>query len=504
MSSSPYLLVPLSPCRLWWAGARKRACPTLRIWTFLIVGLFPPATSAIAADEPPAQPKDETPIKKITIYPAAEPRPALRYRLLPPLIDLRPGNAAVFYNKAALMARQQQGADKQQNQASEWIELPLDRLPRGEVAATVRAWEGILQQVGYAVLREECDWQMPLREGFPYGIVLPEAQEMRSVVRILAVKARLEIAEGRYDDAIETLRTGYTVARHVAQGPFFVHVLIGIAAASVMTEQARELAQQSGAPNLYWAYGSLPQPFISLDLANQYEKDSLFFWHPEWRDLDHQTWGPEGWQKIYDEMVDSLQEIDSDQISEHRSLQVLGRAVQRYGHAKRWLIEHGSSAEAVELMPVAQVVVLYTVGLYNELSDESMKWANLAYPEIVERWSAAEQAIHDEARKHEIIPFAGLLSGPYRHVRQAQVRLERLFALERTIEALRVYAAAHDGKLPKQLADVTEAPVPGDPWMGGPFDYELQGETATLKARLPSDMSAKHLGVHYEITVGEP
>jgi hypothetical protein len=458
----------------------------------------------LTAEEGPARPKDETPIKKITIFPAAEPRPALRYRLLPPLIDQRPGNAAVFYNKAALMVRQQHGADKHQNQASEWMELPLDRLPRGEVAETVRAWGGILQQVNYAVLREECDWQMPLREGFPYGIVLPEAQEMRSVVRILAVKARLEIAEGRYDDAIETLRTGYAVARHVAQGPFFVHVLIGIAAASIMTEQARELEQQAGAPNLYWAYSSLPQPFIPLDLANQYEKDSIFFWHPEWRDLDHQTLTPEGWQKIYDEMVLSLQEIDSDQFGERRSLLVLGRAVQRFGHAKRWLVEHGRSAEAVELMPVAQVVVLYTLGAYNELSDQRLKWANLPYPEIVDRWSAVEQEVVAEAGKHEIIPFFAILSSTFQGVRQAQVRLERQFALERTIEALRMYAAARDGTLPKHLAEVTEAPVPEDPWMGGPFDYELQGATATLKARLPAGMPAKYLGVHYEITVGTP
>lgn len=470
----------------------------------LLAGLVVAASSRLAADEVASKAEDETPVTRITIYPAAEPRPALRYRLLPSLIDQRPGNAAVFYNKAALMLKQQQGNDRQQKDASEWMELPLDQLPRKEVAAAVHGWEGILKEIGYAVLREECDWQMPVREGFPYGIVLPEAQEMRGVARILAAKARLEIAERRYDDAIETLRTGYTVARHVGSGPFFIHNLVGIAIASILTEQARDLAQQPGAPNLYWAYSSLPETFISLDVANQYEKDSLFFWHTEWRDLDRQILTAEGWQKIYDEMVGSLAQIDDTELGKPRHWQVLGRAIQRYSHAKRWLVERGRSVEAVESMPVAQVVVLYTLGAYNELSDQNLKWANLPYPEIVERWTAVEHAIGDDARKHAIIPFFGILSPPFKNVRQAQVRLGRQFALERAIEALRLYAAGHDGKLPTRLSDVTDAPVPDDPWMGVPFDYELSGDIATLRARLPAGMPAKYLGIHYEITVGQP
>jgi len=42
---------------------------------------------------------DESEPIKITLYPAAEPTPALKYRLLPKFIDRKPGNAAVFYGK---------------------------------------------------------------------------------------------------------------------------------------------------------------------------------------------------------------------------------------------------------------------------------------------------------------------------------------------------------------------------------------------------------------------
>jgi hypothetical protein len=39
------------------------------------------------------------PITKLVLHPMAAPRPALRYQLLPPLLDRGPGNAAVLYNK---------------------------------------------------------------------------------------------------------------------------------------------------------------------------------------------------------------------------------------------------------------------------------------------------------------------------------------------------------------------------------------------------------------------
>lgn len=456
---------------------------------------------SLAAKET-TKPRDEAPIVRMTLYPAAEPRPALRYRLLPPLIDLRPGNAAVFYNKAALMS-QQQANGKQRDQIDQWREMPLAELPREEVAAAVRGWEGVLKEVGYGAVREECDWQMPLREGFPYAIVLPEAQEMRGVARMLALKARLEIAERRYEDAVGTLRTGYALARHVARGPFYVQVLIGVVISGLMNEQARELSQQPGAPNLYWANASLPQPYIPLNAANQYEKDSLFFWHPEWRDIDRQTHDAAAWHEIYEEMVDSLAEIDSDHFGEHRRWLVLGRAVRQYSHAKRWLVERGRSVESVEQMPVAQVVVLYTIGLFKELCDRNHRWAELPFPDVIERWSADQEAINQEIRR-EILPFASFLSTPVSTVRRAQVRLGRQFALQCAIEALRHYAANHDGKLPAKLDDVVEMPVPKDPWLGIPFDYELSGDTATLMARVPPDMPAKHFGIHYEIKIGNP
>ena len=50
---------------------------------------------------------------------------------------------------------------------------------------------------------------------------------------------------------------------------------------------------------------------------------------------------------------------------------------------------------------------------------------------------------------------------------------------------LRLYAAAH-GKLPGKLADITEVPIPIDPFTGQPLDYRLDGDQATLTVPPPA------------------
>ena len=65
--------------------------------------------------------------------------------------------------------------------------------------------------------------------------------------------------------------------------------------------------------------------------------------------------------------------------------------------------------------------------------------------------------------------------------RRAQVRLEREIAALRTIEALRIFAAAHDRKFPARLADIREVPVHANPATGKEFNYRLDDNTAILE-----------------------
>ena len=65
----------------------------------------------------------------------------------------------------------------------------------------------------------------------------------------------------------------------------------------------------------------------------------------------------------------------------------------------------------------------------------------------------------------------------------------------RVFEALRLYAAGHDGKLPEALANVAEAPIPNDPVTGKAFEYEVKGAEATLKD------SASETPLTYTVTI---
>jgi hypothetical protein len=65
------------------------------------------------------------------------------------------------------------------------------------------------------------------------------------------------------------------------------------------------------------------------------------------------------------------------------------------------------------------------------------------------------------------------------------VRLQRRLNVIHYIEAIRLYAADHEGALPASLEAVTEVPVPDDPATGKPFAYKLDGSTATLSAPGP-------------------
>ena len=66
--------------------------------------------------------------------------------------------------------------------------------------------------------------------------------------------------------------------------------------------------------------------------------------------------------------------------------------------------------------------------------------------------------------------------------RLAGVRSERQFDALQCIEAIRLYAATHDGKLPASLEAMTETPAPIDPGTGKPFGYKVDGDSASLTA----------------------
>ena len=80
-------------------------------------------------------------------------------------------------------------------------------------------------------------------------------------------------------------------------------------------------------------------------------------------------------------------------------------------------------------------------------------------------------------------------------------KLDQRIALLRHVEALRMYAAEHDGALPAKLSDVS-VPLPDDPFTGKPFHYEQTGGTAHIRGTPPARKQNDPLfKIHFEVTI---
>jgi hypothetical protein len=426
----------------------------------------------------------EIPVHKLTVSPAAAPVPALRYTLLPDLRDTTPGNAAMLYYRAFSPDWHGIRANKELQQT---INDALDKSP-AEVKALsdlhfIRDWN-MLKEVDRAARRTYCDWELTPRireEGI--WLLLPDVQALREFARYLKIRAKLELADGQFDKAAYTFQTSLQLGRHAAHGPTLIQALVGAAVAAITFNQIEEWVQVPGAPNLYWALTDLPQPFIDLRMPLQGERLWMENLLPGFREaLADPT-------KVPPELAPDLRRKLTEAIEGARgpSLYLAAMAMKNYSAAKAYLREHGRTVAQVEALPVLSAVMLYEFAEYDRLSEEIFKVEGLPY------WVARpylERA--DRALRQEVIPshgqglsLVGLLMPAILKVHQSQAQRDRTINLLGTIEALRLYAAAH-GQWPEKLADITDVPVPIDPFTGQPFDYRLDGDKAILTAPPPA------------------
>ena len=474
-----------------------------------IAGILFLATTILLPVAASGQEKEDEKSVQIVLYPSPEPRPALKYQLLPPFLERRPGNAAVWWNR--LPAERSHFYANLYSEGGlwekieKWMDIPLgdprEKAYREKELALAKGI-GILRPGGLSDMEraarfESCDWQLPIREGNYIATLLPELQQCRAYGRLLTAKAHLEIAEGRYDEAVRTLQTGYALGRHVAQSPTLVSALVGVTIAGMMSHEVQQLIQQPDAPNLYWALSTLPRPLVDFRLGGEAESNLLYLQFPRLRDLDKKNLSPEEWRKLLNEVMEDIRTIWDTSVDPHMLPAVTTLlALRGYPLAKRTLIEQGRTAAEVEAMPVAQVVLLYTVQLYEELSDDQFKWFFLPAAEAGDGLQRAEQRMSRAfTAKREIIPLASILLPASASAKKAETRLEWKLAMLRIFEAMRLYAAAHDGQWPDHLSDITNVPVPVNPYDGKPFVYRREGD----KAILNSETGPRGMPWRYEI-----
>lgn len=433
---------------------------------------------------------------KITLHPMGESRPALAHRLLPTMPDLIPGNAAVHYGKVTAEQIRLFSNDEKWNQINQWSSTPLEELRRDDALKQLR-FVIVYDQLRRASRCKTCDWQLPLGRENSFSILLPEVQQLRQFARFLSARARAEIAEGKYEDAIQTLQIGYALGLHAAAGETLVNGLVGIAICAVMSRQTLELIQQPDAPNLYWALTRFPRPVIDLRPAAEAEMMAVAWSFPELQNAENSTHDADYWRQTLKGFGTTFGQLAGGlpgQLTTRPEV-LAAFCMKAYPASKRALILEGMDPERVEAMPVAQVVVIHSMRAYDELRDDTFKWFYVSFPEGYQGALKADRQL--SMRNLETIPLAVMLLPAVRACQSATARCDREIALLRTLEALRLYGASHDGRLPESLDDVTEVPIPQDPYTGRPFKYTLQGDTALLEG--PEGPSPPGLVLRLEI-----
>jgi len=450
----------------------------------------------------PALAQKQAPPQKIyhlKITPMSPPRPAMKYRLLPSALDTVGGNAVQLYMIGATQAPTD---DVLNNQISSWLSMDIARLPRKEIDEKLSA-----APIGYlfknfdeAARYEQCIWETHYKtQGFE--ALLPHLRGMRDGSRIVALKARLQLADGDYPAALHTLQTGFATARHLTPQSVLIQQLVAAAIARHMLDDVTEWVGSSNAPNLYWALSELPHPYLDLRDTFDQERCALIFSFQPLRDIGKGI-TVEQWQQVTERLPRMLQwDNGRSEISKMAQLGPAVLAIRLYPQAKKYFLDRGMAPAKVEAMPVQQILARYLVESYQEETDEVLKWQALPYWQAAEQMRAAEEAATRAQVKGETGPL-GWMVPMVSNARLKIVLVDRYIASLQCVEGIRAYAAIHNGNLPDSLADLTETPAPLDPVTGQPFAYEVNANVAVLTAPVPLGGNPEQ-GWRFEISVAK-
>jgi hypothetical protein len=473
-----------------------------------------------------ARADDPKPIR-LLLTPAKPTTPALRYQLLPDARVAQSGNAADVYRKVIELFAKKPIEFKKKELYYSWARLPLDRLPKAAMRKEFAEYDEVYEQLDKAAFCDHCDWgvlERVRKKGI--GAVLPELQPMRECGLLLAVKARLEMADGNTQKALATLRTGFALARHTGESETLSNFLVGTDIANMEEEQLDQFVGRSDAPNLYYALTDLPVPLVSQRKALQGERVMFYGTFPGLAEISMNLDAGnlsenklQGIMKVFDRVKRGLGFSDDRFYYPERIL--LAQNIQKkQAVAKKALIAAGRPRDKVEAMPPVQVAVLHSLLEYDARFDEILMWQGLPDWEMVDRLTrlnqpyrsdtprmfccqeTRERLVREKDPNAPAIPLLSLLFPRIDRVVFARVRTDRKIALLRAIEPIRFYAADHDGQLPPSLAAIKEMPIPLDPVTGKGFEYQVNGEVAKLTAPTPAK-ETPHAGntVIYELAI---
>lgn len=436
----------------------------------LVAAMAMAASAVVARDDA----KEPEPLN-LKIQPAQEPYPPLRYQLLPEFQELRPGNPILGYLKC--FSEQQYfffdtGAIEQREK---WLNQPLHELP---VAVLLRYGGVPLKRADQAARLAHPDWEiLHDMQRDHIGTIIPEVQQMRMLAVALKVRLRGQIAAKEYDNALVTIKTLMSMARHLGSHPSFIAGLVGIAIANMALDGIEEMVQQPDAPGLFWALQALPRPLFTLDAGALGER---YMWNEAIAFLKHD-------HPMND---DELQRT----IQKAQELISLFGGTAKNTEVKEWLDKHQANPETLEASRSRLVKAGMASDLIKQMRSEQVLFNDLYYYILSgldrdlllarlpngnkAKWSVAD----GDPKPLDISLFKNVIP-KFANTKLRHVKLEQRIAMLVHVEAIRMHVSQHN-QLPLRLSDMNY-PLPLDPVSSSEFKYVLQQPMASIVPGLP-------------------
>jgi hypothetical protein len=438
------------------------------------------------------------PAVRLDVQPMTAPKPALKYLLLPEVGELKPGNPVQWYVRCFMEQRLFFFNKEVVAERARYRSMPLAELP----AQNLRGYGGsALTQADWGARLDTPDWQVIDRiQSEGTDVQFPEIASLRLLGTALQVRFRGEVARGDFDEAVGTAKTMFALARHLGEHPTTAANRAGLAVAQLALDTLEEMVGQPGCPNLYWALTDLPCPLVELRKGVQGDRVLAAAELRAIRDDAPMT--GEQIEELVSRLSGRLGFAREQAGSPPRNFRAALKA--RTGDPKQVGDVRGRllaavkaqgvldklSAFRIAAFPAEQVILLDERREYEVRRDDELKLLSLP------PWQA--DALGGATRGGGL--FAEFLPR-VTDARREQARVEQRVGLLRHVEALRMYAAEHGGKLPGTLSDVA-VPLPTDPFTGKAFEYRLDGATAHLRGGAPKgEEKNPAFAARYEITV---
>jgi len=449
--------------------------------------------AAVRSEEPAAAKSVPEGIQSLVVSARAVERPLQKYRLLPAEYELKDGNAAPIllrlpWDEAAYFSQVVPTF-------GDYLELPLDD-PKVQKSGEVFS-DRFYNELRRAAFRRTAEWEYPFGEIPLANIRLPDVQGGRQVLgRGLSVWIRYQLSQNNVNQALEGVRVGLANSRHYARTSFAITQLVCAVINGQMIERLEEILSNAKCPNLYWALSALPRPLIDLSASAQMEQRMLEDSLPILQDFSSFQ-SDQDWQKAARIIAEVPHEFKGSVLTDDAYSQTL-TVIADHGRANfdKW---GSGQSRSLDEMSDSEILVRWVTYFQKDVTHQIAAFMALEPPLAIQRLAILDK---------ELAPFQGQTHIRTLFTMQRPLRLYMtVYSRQRTIDALRIvealrhYAATHDSLLPDSLSDVSETPIPLDPLTGSPFQYTLNGDTATLAATGIEANGNVRGAIDYRITI---